>query len=118
MREVGKPVLPLNFHVGSQPQEMGGARLYEESLANPGSYMPRTHHAISTQTDALHVRDDTSAERVANEVVSIIANEMRGSSWLRRVGRKAQTIYRKSDPVLNIIFRANAGYNLSEKIPL
>ena len=80
--------------------------------------MPRTHHAISTQTDALHVRDDTSAERVANEVVSIIANEMRGSSWLRRVGRKAQTVYRKSDPVLNIIFRANAGYNLSEKIPL
>ena len=118
MRKVGKPVLPLNFHVGSQPQEMGGARLYEESLANPGSYMPRTHRAISTQTDALHVRDDTSAERVASEVVSIIANEMRGPSWLRRVGRKAQTAYRKSDPVLNIIFRANAGYNLSGNIPL
>ena len=118
MRKVGKPVLPLNFHVGSQPQETGGARLYEESLANPGSYMPRTHRAISTQTDALHVRDDTSAERVASEVVSIIANEMRGPSLLRRVGRKAQTAYRKSDPVLNIIFRANAGYNLSGNIPL
>ena len=118
MRKAGKPVLPLNFRVGPQSQEAGGARLYEESLASPGSYMPKTHRSISTRTDALHVRDDASAERVANEVVSIIADEMRRPSWLRRIGGKVQTVYRKSDPVLNIIFRANAGYNLSQNIPL
>ena len=118
MRKAGQPVLPLNFHIRTQSRETGGSRLYEESLTDPGSYMPRTHRALSAQTDALHVRDDASAERVASEVIAIIANEMRRPNWLRRIGGKVQTIYRKSDPVLNIIFRANAGYNLSENIPL
>ena len=118
MRKAGKPVMPLNFHMESQSRETGGSRLYEESLTDPGSYMRRTHRAISTQTDVLHVRDDASAERVANEVVAIIANEMRRPSWLRRIGGKVQTVYRKSDPILNVIFRANAGYNLSQNIPL
>ncbi len=89
-------MLPLNFRMRSQSRETGGARLCEESLTAPGSYMPRTHRALSTQTDAPHVRDDASAERVAGEVVSIIANEMRRPSWLRRIGgRRKPSIARE-----------------------
>ena len=95
MREAGKQVLPLNFHVGSQSREAGGARLYEESLAAWVLYA-RTHRTISTQTDVLHVRDDASAEQVASEVVSIIANEMRRPSWLRRIGGRCRTSIAKA----------------------
>ena len=117
MSEAGKPVLPLNFHLGEPPQNIGGPRLYEDSLANPKPYMPQTHRELTTRTDALHVRDDASAERVAGEVVAIMTEELKSPGRLGRIGKMARTVYHKSDPVLNIIFRANAAYNLSQNIP-
>ena len=80
--------------------------------------MPKTHRELTTRTDALHVQDDDSAERVAGEVVAIIAGELKKPGRLQRVGNLVQTAYRKSDPVLNIILRANAAYNLGQNIPL
>ena len=118
MREAGKPALPLNFHLGAQPQDIGSPRLYEDSLEHPESYMPKTHRELTTRTDALHVQDDDSAERVAGEVVAIMAGELKKPGRLQRIGNLVQTAYRKSDPVLNIILRANAAYNLGQNIPL
>ena len=64
MQDAGKPVLPLNFYIGWQPTEIGGTRLYQNSLTYPQSYMPKTYDRLLARTDALVIQDDTSAKRV------------------------------------------------------
>ena len=53
--------------------------------------MPKTHRELTTRTDALHVQDDDSAERVAGEVVAIMAGELKKPGRLQRIGNLVQT---------------------------
>ena len=57
MSEAGKPVLPLNFHLGEPPQNIGGPRLYEDSLGESQTlHAPNPPRADHTDRRAARAR--------------------------------------------------------------
>ena len=86
MQSAEKPVLPLNFHIGGQPSDVGGTRLYQDSLTNPESYMPKTYDRLLARTDALVVQDETTAKRAAREIAAIMAEELSEKTETLREG--------------------------------
>ena len=116
MQSANKPVLPLNFHLGGQPLDVGGTRLYQDSLTNPKSYMPKTHDRLLARTDALVVQDETSAKRAAREIAAIMAEELSETPETLPGGRSPQGALRKSGVVLDIVIKANSLYNAGKNI--
>ena len=116
MQDAGKPVLPLNFHIGGQPTEIGGTRLYQDSLTYPQSYMPKTYDRLLARTDALVIQDDTSAKRVAREITIIMAEELSSPAATQGSGELPQGTLPKPGVVLDIIIKANALYNTGKNI--
>ena len=78
-----KPVLPLNFHIPTQPEDAGASRLYSESIRDPRSFMPKSREDIVSQVDPLQVFDDESAQRVSKRIVEMMSAELRGSAGRR-----------------------------------
>ena len=116
MQAAGKPVLPLNFHIGGQPAEIGGTRLYQDSLTYPQSYMPKTYDRLLARTDALHIQDDASAIRIAHEITAIMAEELSAPTVTQGSGELPQGALRKPGVVLDIVIKANALYKASKNI--
>ena len=116
MQSDGKPVLPLNFHIGGQPTDIGGSRLYQDSLTNPQSYMPRTHDRLLARTDALVVQDDTSAKRVARDIAAIMAEELSAPPGTAEDGKPSQSALRKTGKAVDVIIKGNALYNFGKNV--
>lgn len=116
MQSADKPVLPLNFHIGGQPPDVGGTRLYQDSLTNPESYMPRTHDRLLARTDALVVQDETSAKRAAREIAEIMAEELSETSTTSVNGELPKSTMRKTGKALDVVIKANALYNFGKNV--
>ena len=111
MQSDGKPVLPLNFHIGGQPPDIGGRRLYQDSLTNPQSYMPKTHDRLLARTDVLVVQDDASAKRVVREIAAIMAEELSTPPAAPGDRKSPKRALRKTGVFLDVIIKANSLYN-------
>ena len=116
MQSADKPVLPLNFHIGGQPSDVGGTRLYQDSLTNPESYMPKTHDRLLARTDALVVQDETSLKRAAREIAEIMAEELSETSPGPVDGKLPQSTLRKTGKAVDIVIKGNALYNLGKNV--
>ncbi len=116
MQSDNKPVLPLNFHVGGQPADVGGARLYQDSLTNPESYMPKTHDRLLSRTDALVVQDDASAKRAAREITAIMAEELSATPPTLVGEKSSQSTLRKTGKAVDIIIKGNGLYNFGKNV--
>ena len=116
MQSADKPVLPVNFHIGGQPSDVGGTRLYQDSLTNPESYMPKTYDRLLACTDALVVQDETSAKRAAHEIAAIMAEELSETPETLPGGQSPQGALRKPGVVLDIIIKANSLYNAGKNV--
>ena len=110
MQSADKPVLPLNLHIGGQPSDVGGTRLYQDSLTNPESYMPKTHDRLLARTDALVVQDETSFKRAAREIAEIMAEELSETS--------AGPVSRESAPKHPAKNRQSRGHSYQRERPL
>ena len=116
MQSAEKPVLPLNFHIGGQPSDVGGTRLYQDSLTNPESYMPRTHDRLLARTDALVVQDEISAKRAAREIAATMAEELSEMPEALAGRQSPQGALRRPGVVLDIIIKANSLYNAGKNV--
>ena len=116
MQSADKPVLPLNLHIGGQPSDVGGTRLYQDSLTNPDSYMPRTHERLLARTDALVVQEETSAKRAAREIAEIMAEELSETSETPVNGELPKSTLRKTGKALDVIIKGNALYNFGKNV--
>ena len=116
MQSAAKPVLPLNFHIGGQPSDVGGTRLYQDSLTNPESYMPKTYGRLLARTDTLVVQDETSAKRAAREIAAIMAEELSETPKTLPEEQSPQGALRKPGVVLDVVIKANSLYNAGKNV--
>lgn len=116
MQSSDKPVLPLNFHIGGQPTDVGGTRLYQDSLTNPQSYMPRTHDRLLARTDALVVQDETSSKRAAREIAEIMAEELSETSAIPVNEKSPKSTLRKTGKAVDVVIKGNALYNFGKNV--
>ena len=116
MQSAGKPVLPLNFHIGGQPTDVGGTRLYQDSLTNPRSYMPKTHERLLARTDTLVVQDGTSSKRTAREIAEIMEEELSETSAIPVNEKSPKSTLRKTGKAVDVVIKGNALYNFGKNV--
>lgn len=116
MQSADKPVLPLNFHIGGQPTDVGGTRLYQDSLTNPQSYMPRTYDRLLARTDALLVQDEASSKGTAREIAETMVEELSETSTHPVSERTPKSTLRKSGKAVDVFIKGNALYNFGKNV--